>query len=1454
MPHWTTARFYCSALLLVSTTLAGAGFLGVHAENPAAADADDYPPLGCWTKRSYGGGTNGRSLPPCNPPVWVSAHGARAASRQNGEGYRETANIDDSRRSARAAPVQSTSSGTSTPTETSVFNAWSNSVITSATLPGDLDDRQDGYGAGQLYASASVIQFQAAANGSLAESVLLYMVSETGLVSRSWLYQRELASWVTLEDPIPDAAQVGLPYQPGGPKRIWPSMAVAHIVNPPDDDFIDTIFLFGGATFSGVLFNDTWRLNDFRWHPVETPGYHGDLARFRHSAVGRTVTTHDAAPPNSSSSSSGGITSSSHECQYFVFGGMALGIVYPLRFLNDLWLLSVEQCESVLSPGNWSQLTVASESPLPSPRVHAMLQFTTDGRLLMFGGWSENFTTAEPSLLLRDLWELDVTDLDAVVWQYKGAVNDRCALPPNKDSPSVTPPASYLPELDIVVVYTMDCSDEPIHRGQALLHVFDRATQLWSLVSPSVPYDLVPYLSMHPANLRSAVGTDITLLMRRPSQDTGEFLYVPFQLTFSRCAACSPKINATAMSPWGTAAVTSSNTSATPSVNGIFVQLGTPPEYLPKYSTVIANLRVYRGNIVAFIVGGFQGNYTTVDGEPPIEVVRNLGMSIWLFEHTEKTWSRVAPVPAPSQRSGFTIVSDNLSLFLFGGYFLRIPPTSSIPIVEMHADLWCFNFTSLEWTMAAPPNIPEKAQWQRLFHSAVMDLAGKRMVIFGGFDRASDQIRSDVLTWSLRSRQTCAGEFHSHWRRDAPRLVGHSATLSGDSMYVFGGITEDAAKIKYLLPSFHRLNLTSMQWTDLSRGAPYGRVFHNAALLGNKLVISGGCSKQSFSHWAQQAPYYYFENLCQHDSEIALSSIGVYDIDTGDWLQLPVSNSPGSVFLHTSFVIEDHLHIMGGSIQTKEIGSLQGAGLFNVQPACPTGSYTGNFSSDSCHLCDEFSYTDESGARECVQCAGQSMTGVRGATAIGNCSRCVPDVCHGNGECTVTAVTGVASCSCEFGFVPSDNCLLPIYYLLICFAILLQVLLVLSIVVYRKYTRHRRAERTKARQLRISRKEVSDLASAWEISSDEIVLKKRIDTDSPGGFGEVWLAEYRDMQVAVKKLHRHLHDASLQQEFEREVETLRRIRHPNIVLFLGTGTEKGSDLPFLVLEYMQRGTLYSILARQEIHVDHVQRLRFALDAARGMRFLHSLKPPRIHRDLKSANLVISERWILKVADFGAARTIPNIGLALENERDPKAPHSASIVQVSWPATLPRNRSLSKAQRRFTEDDPLLRSWAHLSTEVGTFAWSSPELLQRKAYGSSTDVYSFGIVMWELYTRQEPFSEYDDCRMISDLVEAIVSGRRPSIPSDCPPEYRSLIELCWHREQVNRPAFIDLVPRLDNLMESWASRGISSSLQASGRSMVAGNGRAATPSSVSMETSAGRPSSSSMGLMSTSTSC
>lgn len=190
---------------------------------------------------------------------------------------------------------------------------------------------------------------------------------------------------------------------------------------------------------------------------------------------------------------------------------------------------------------------------------------------------------------------------------------------------------------------------------------------------------------------------------------------------------------------------------------------------------------------------------------------------------------------------------------------------------------------------------------------------------------------------------------------------------------------------------------------------------------------------------------------------------------------------------------------------------------------------------------------------------------------------------------------------------------------------------------------------------------------------------------------------------------------------------------------------------------MARGSLRSLLDDTSVELSVELRIKMALDASEGMQFLHSHNPPLVHRDLKSQNLLVSEGWTCKVADFGTAR----------------------ICHVC--STGPANGSL--AMSSFTGDRTMTRG-------VGTLLWSAPEVLRGDTdYSIDADCYSFGIVLWELWTRSLPFEALSTSWAVCNAVQA---GERPSLEmtnaDTFPAAYMQLMQICWVDEPANRPSF------------------------------------------------------------------
>jgi len=238
-------------------------------------------------------------------------------------------------------------------------------------------------------------------------------------------------------------------------------------------------------------------------------------------------------------------------------------------------------------------------------------------------------------------------------------------------------------------------------------------------------------------------------------------------------------------------------------------------------------------------------------------------------------------------------------------------------------------------------------------------------------------------------------------------------------------------------------------------------------------------------------------------------------------------------------------------------------------------------------------------------------------------------------------------------------------------------------------------------------------------------------------------------------------DPNTADQFENEIEILRTMRHPNIVLFFGARkTDEG--IPFLVTEFVPRGSLTTLLresVRNKETFSWRQKIAFMLDAANGMLFLHNGSPPKLHRDFKPQNLLVTAQLRVKIADFGTAKLV----------------------------------SAHRKWERMHEDDvdeTLFTNSFSSGTEsqIGTLPYMAPELHghDKIIHEKELDIYSFGMTMWvvAMGTGEDPFSE----RSIQ-IRNVVPAGGRPEYPSnEWRPKWISLMTRCWAADPADRPSF------------------------------------------------------------------
>lgn len=265
--------------------------------------------------------------------------------------------------------------------------------------------------------------------------------------------------------------------------------------------------------------------------------------------------------------------------------------------------------------------------------------------------------------------------------------------------------------------------------------------------------------------------------------------------------------------------------------------------------------------------------------------------------------------------------------------------------------------------------------------------------------------------------------------------------------------------------------------------------------------------------------------------------------------------------------------------------------------------------------------------------------------------------------------------------------------------------------------------------------EHAGLADDWSILPEEVEVCRRPDGTwwqlGTGGFGTVYRGLYHGIHpVAIKIIH-HVEEDRHKDSFIREASLLKALRHRNVVQFLGASLDGPQGTALLVTELMELGDLWRALPAKDdsgerIFGWYLRGAQCISDVANGLHYLHTKRV--VHFDLKSANILLSKAGTAKLADIGMARVL--------------------------------NKS-------------------HLSiiSGLGTFAWSAPEVLAGRRCTEKADIYSLGVVLWEICTGEAP---------------ARGDMRPLKAPEDCPQAIVDLYEQCVKEEPDERPSALDVL--------------------------------------------------------------
>uniref|UniRef100_A0A6B2LCL6 Protein kinase domain-containing protein n=1 Tax=Arcella intermedia TaxID=1963864 RepID=A0A6B2LCL6_9EUKA len=252
-----------------------------------------------------------------------------------------------------------------------------------------------------------------------------------------------------------------------------------------------------------------------------------------------------------------------------------------------------------------------------------------------------------------------------------------------------------------------------------------------------------------------------------------------------------------------------------------------------------------------------------------------------------------------------------------------------------------------------------------------------------------------------------------------------------------------------------------------------------------------------------------------------------------------------------------------------------------------------------------------------------------------------------------------------------------------------------------------------------------------------------------GKNSEVFRAELNSVIVAVKKIQLEDTGEDVGVDFGEEIKIMSLLAHPNLLSLIGVAMDQ--QYFYLVTEFMDGGSLADVVLHSQQNAkiqNYPEIIRIATEVAYGLHHLHSLKPRIIHRDLKPENILLTSAGSVKIGDFG----------------------------------------LSK----------MLLEYSEFMEAQGTAAYMAPEAIKNGEYSEKTDIYAYGIILWQMYTEKPP---YEDLTPFEIMFKVSNEDLRPLLPPACSKFYRDLYLDSIETDPEHRPTAKEIIQRLENAPKS-----------------------------------------------------
>ena len=252
-----------------------------------------------------------------------------------------------------------------------------------------------------------------------------------------------------------------------------------------------------------------------------------------------------------------------------------------------------------------------------------------------------------------------------------------------------------------------------------------------------------------------------------------------------------------------------------------------------------------------------------------------------------------------------------------------------------------------------------------------------------------------------------------------------------------------------------------------------------------------------------------------------------------------------------------------------------------------------------------------------------------------------------------------------------------------------------------------------------------------------------------GGFGTCYEAEYNGDRFALKKINRTSKVKAAAQSFKSEtLPEIYQFRHENIVRLIAASPSDAEER-FIVLQYIEGRNLQQLIDDQKVNFSFPKYVQFGIEISSALNYISLYDI--VHLDVKPANVMVTTGGVCKLTDFGCCQ--------------------------------------------YTDKDPSTPTRSYLT---GTFAYRAPELLKGKSVSSKADIYSLGICLWQLWSREFPYSGMNQHAVI---FRVCASNLRPSFSStkSISEDYKGLVTACWSGKIDERPSATEVCSKLRSML-------------------------------------------------------